>query len=432
MENLNDIGISKIISIIGNNKMNQAKFLNEFLDKYIEINEEDIFENNKIYIKFFNLLENKNKGLFMNFTIDNYEYKINEEEFKKMKNDDEKNKYIYEKKQEMKIGQKFMKSFISNNSNLVIFFIDENEKKNYIEKIIKTYEFDQQLYIIHCISDKNKERDIIKKLDNFSSATHTNFPSKNNTKKGEKYYIEDILDNKCENKKKQIIHYIYYENEKEKYRNEDLFNTINAKFKTANSNIVNFMKIFKNHLELYLNQIYQKKVDIKEENNLFKIRYYSKIKNDIIGDLIKEKEEQNIIKGFYNSLTNNMIFSMESITDDIKIKGEKKNGYNILDIYKNIGQLKEKDILFSSITNKTKNDKIYIPIDKGNIDKFNTNNKVLKDGYFQIIFPLTVFDNQTYTVMLEEEEESDDKERLEESNENENEESEQNEDNEDE
>ena len=117
--------------------MNQAKFLNEFLDKYIEINEEDIFENNKIYIKFFNLLENKNKGLFMNFTIDNYEYKINEEEFKIMKNDDEKNKYIYEKKQEMKIGQKFMKSFISNNSNLVIFFIDENEKKKLYRKDYK-------------------------------------------------------------------------------------------------------------------------------------------------------------------------------------------------------------------------------------------------------------------------------------------------------
>ena len=44
------------------------------------------------------------------------------------------------------------------------------------------------------------ENSLIKQFENFSSATHTNFPSDNKLKKAEKYYIEEILYNKCENK----------------------------------------------------------------------------------------------------------------------------------------------------------------------------------------------------------------------------------------
>ena len=70
--------------------------------------------------------------------------------------------------------------------------------------------------------------------------------------------------------------------------------------------------------------------------------------------------------------------------------------------------------------NKKINEKIYIPLDKGNIDKFYNNNNELKYGYFKINFPLTVFDNQTYTVQLQEE--SEDKERIEDEENNEEEE----------
>ena len=203
----------------------------------------------------------------MNYTIDQYEFNIDEKEIKNKKDDDI-NKYIYEKRQEMKIAQKFMNSFISNYSDLVIFFMDENENKNYLEKIIKNYELEEQIYIIHYITDNRMEKSLMKQFEKFSSATHTNFPSGNKAKKAEKYYIEEILSNKCENKNKQIIHYIYYEYEKD--RNEDLFNTINAKFKTANSNTVNFIDILKNHLVLYLNQISKnpiKKNDIEIKND---------------------------------------------------------------------------------------------------------------------------------------------------------------------
>ena len=104
---------------------------------------------------------------------------------------------------------------------------------------------------------------------------------------------------------------------------------------------------------------------------------------------------------------------MESNTDDIKISGEKKGSNNIININKNNEDLKEKDILYSSIINKKINEKIYIPLEKGYIDKFLNNDKELICGYFNIKFPLQIFDNQTCTVMLEEEE-SDDKERYEE------------------
>ena len=104
---------------------------------------------------------------------------------------------------------------------------------------------------------------------------------------------------------------------------------------------------------------------------------------------------------------------MESNTDDIKISGEKKGSNNIININKNNEDLKEKDILYSSIINKKINEKIYIPLEKGYIDKFLNNDKELICGYFTVHFPLQIFDNQTCTVMLEEEE-SDDKVRFEE------------------
>ena len=55
--------------------MNQAKFLIEFLEKDLEI-DEDLFENNKLLLKFFNLKGTKNKGLLMIYTIDKYEFNI--------------------------------------------------------------------------------------------------------------------------------------------------------------------------------------------------------------------------------------------------------------------------------------------------------------------------------------------------------------------
>ena len=92
----------------------------------------------------------------------------------------------------------------------------EKKGSNNIININKNNEDLKEKDILYSsIKNKKMENSLIKQFENFSSATHTNFPSGNKSKKAEKYYIEEILYNKCENKNKQIIHYIYYENEKQ-------------------------------------------------------------------------------------------------------------------------------------------------------------------------------------------------------------------------
>jgi hypothetical protein len=351
----------------------------------------------------------------MNYTIDFYEYDIDKEK----KIDENFKNYIYEKKQEQIIAEKFMKSFLLYNSNLIFFFMDEKENKDYLENIINNYEFNEQIYIIHSISYGNKN-DLIKTFKNFSEATHTNFNTKNTSNKREKYYIETILDNPIENKQKQIIHYLYYEDKEDE--NEDLFNTMMAKFKTANEDKIKFIELFKKHLKLFLDQIFDEKTNkkTKKENitfdggkNEFTLNNDLKLKDKIlIGDLINEHEIKNKLIGYYNCEQNNIKLSLETNildTDNIKIKGEKKNGYNIIDLEIKNENFEDKNekVLYNLFKGEKIKDKIYIPLENGNIDKFYNNKTQLENGIFSIEFPLTVFDNQTYTVALNSEESED-------------------------
>jgi len=196
-----------------------------------------------------------------------------------------------------------------------------------------------------------------------------------------------------------------------------------AKFKTANEDKIKFIELFKKHLKLFLDQIFDEKTNKKnkKENitfdggkNEFTINYDLQLEKDkiLIGDLINEHEIKNKLFGYYNCEQNNIKLSLESNiykTDNIKIKGEKKNDYNIIELEinnKNFEDKKEK-VLYNLFKEEKINDKIYIPLENGTIEKFYNNKTQLENGIFNIEFPLTVFDNQTYTVALNEEESED-------------------------
>ena len=344
-----DTVVNYIISIKGNNFLLQTKFLNF----YLEFNSKDVKEikeikkvnENSLLLKYEKLDKNHNL-LIINYIEKKLDYKINEnllDEFE-----------INEIIEDQKISLKFLNNFIDSISNLYILLLDgeDNKKKRkLIRESIKEKEGDKYL-VVHSFHKRNKKK-ILKEFENKNKyrknpIMNEKFEETKNENDICYYYIEN---------NKEIVHFIFDEDNNKSLENLNLFYMIKSKIiaDTEKKKII-FYDEYKKLFEKYLCLMFDNIKLNNDNNNIIQLESTNPIKKIISSDLIFFDNDK--FKYSYITTRDKIKFYFETNTKVKTIKGNisQVDLFNLIKLDKVIfvqDELKDKSLFF---TNKEMND----------------------------------------------------------------------------
>ncbi len=344
-----DTVVNYIISIKGNNCLLQTKFLNfylEFNSKEVkEIKEIKKVKENSLLLKYEKLDKNHNL-LIINYIEKKLDYKINEnllDEFE-----------INEIIEDQKISLKFLNNFIDSISNLYILLFegeDNKKKRKLIRESIKEKEGDKYL-VVHSFNKRNKKK-ILKEFENKNKyrknpIMNEKFEERKNENDICYYYIEN---------NKEIVHFIFDEDNNKSLENLNLFYMIKSKIiaDTEKKKII-FYDEYKKLFEKYLCLMFDNIKLNNDNNNIIQLESTNPIKKIISSDLIIFDNDK--FKYSYITTRDKIKFYFETNTKVKTIKGNisQVGLFNLIKLDKVIfvqDELKDKSLFF---TNKEMND----------------------------------------------------------------------------
>ena len=344
-----DTVVNYIISIKGNNFLLQTKFLNFYLKfnskEVKEIKEIKKVKENSLLLKYEKLDKNHNL-LIINYIERKLDYKIDEnllDEFE-----------INEIIEDQKISLKFLNNFIDSISNLYILLLDgeDNKKKRkLIRESIKEKEGDKYL-VVHSFHKRNKKK-ILKEFENKNKyrknpIMNEKFEETKNENDICYYYIEN---------NKEIVHFIFDEDNNKSLENLNLFYMIKSKIiaDTEKKKII-FYDEYKKLFEKYLCLMFDNINLNNDNNNIIQLESTNPKKKIISSDLIIFDNDK--FKYSYITTRDKIKFYFETNTKVKTIKGNisQVGLFNVIKLDKVIfvqDELKDKSLFF---TNKEMND----------------------------------------------------------------------------
>ena len=344
-----DTVVNYIISIKGNNFLLQTKFLNFYLKfnskEVKEIKEIKKVKENSLLLKYEKLDKNHNL-LIINYIERKLDYKIDEnllDEFE-----------INEIIEDQKISLKFLNNFIDSISNLYILLLDgeDNKKKRkLIRESIKEKEGDKYL-VVHSFNKRNKKK-ILKEFENKNKyrknpIMNEKFEETKNENDICYYYIEN---------NKEIVHFIFDEDNNKSLENLNLFYMIKSKIiaDTEKKKII-FYDEYKKLFEKYLCLMFYNIKLNNDNNNIIQLESTNPKKKIISSDLIIFDNDK--FKYSYITTRDKIKFYFETNTKVKTIKGNisQVGLFNVIKLDKVIfvqDELKDKSLFF---TNKEMND----------------------------------------------------------------------------